>query len=97
MCQEKIMSLIQETMLNIKITNDLINNLPHMDTLRAVLSFFKSLLLNKFDKSLFLNANAPSTILKVISRLIELKLEDYKNSSYLCIIFKEAMQTLYVL
>lgn len=44
------MDVIGETLLNLKISNDLINNLQHMDTLRAVLSMTKNCMKNNYDK-----------------------------------------------
>jgi hypothetical protein len=88
---EKVMGPVQETLLNLRINNDLINHLPDMDTLLEVVRFLKALLDNDFDKNVFVVSNAPTTVIKVLSRLLEIRASDYQQSSFLSTILRETL------
>lgn len=65
--------------------------------MRCIFSFLKTLLSNKFDKSNFIGYNVCSSMVKLVQRLSEVDVVDYKNSTYLCIVFREALGVLGVM
>lgn len=77
------MEPIQESLLNLKINDNLVNKFFDMCTLMELFKFLRLLVDNKFDKSLFVSQNLSWSIGRVVEKLFDLEIQDYKNSGYL--------------
>jgi len=68
-----------------------------MDILRSIMNMLKNLSLTTQDKSIIVRMSTPNITLKIIQKLIEIKKDDYLNSSYLCILLREAINTINIM
>ncbi|KAL4491936.1 hypothetical protein ABPG72_008357 [Tetrahymena utriculariae] len=83
------MNYVIETLLNVKINQDFINNLHEQITLKNTLQFIEKFLNNQFDKTRLVDANIPSTSLKIFQRLTSLSQEDFESSGLICLLLKQ--------
>jgi hypothetical protein len=87
----KYMDPVMESLVNLKINDNFINSINEMDCLMELFKCFRLLVDNKFDKSVLVGINLGQSVIRVIDKLLDLSVSDYKNSAYLCSVMRESI------
>lgn len=85
------MEQLMESLINLKLNDNLINSINELDCLMELFRFFRLLVDSAFDKSVLVSLNLGQSVVRVLDKLLDLSASDYKNSAYLCTVMREGI------